>query len=481
MTIVDVIMVETAGYEGNTAVVDGDRRITYGELLDRVETTAATLDRIGVTPRDRVALLCRDSIEYILLSLAILRTEAVMVPIPTTYAPAEIQSLLDQLGVNALIFETAIYKGDPEGASDDAGQALADLFEDGAIGVNIFLPDVQLPDDYDRMAPAFVRFSSGTTGHNKGVVISHPSIVARTDAAQGGLQISPDDVIIWVLDMSYHFVVTILLFLRKAATIVLCGQSFPSSLQAIPEGIQGTFIYASPLHYNLLLQSDQFTRDHLPAVRLAVSTAMRQPVLDATRFYEKFGFELAEAYGIIEVGLPFINFSNDPDKRGSVGKILSGYEMNIDAPDDDGVGRILLKGDGMFDAYFSPWRLREAILENGWFATGDLGRTDKDGFLFLAGREKNVINFAGMKIFPEEVEDVLNQHPDVAQSLVYGISHDTYGELPVADVVPARGRTPDMTAIRRFSYSRLAVNKVPKKIRVVEKLHLTASGKLRRW
>lgn len=480
MTIVDVIIAETAGHEGNTAVVDGDRRITYGYLQAQMETSAAALARLGIKPLDRVALLARDSIEYIILSLAILRVEAVMVPIPTTYAQAEIEDVLEQLGANALIFEAAIYKGDSDKTANDA-QALTGLFKDDTFGVKTFSPDVQLPEAYGRMAPAFVRFSSGTTGRNKGVVISHASIVARTDAAQTGLRISPDDVIIWVLDMSYHFVVTILLFLRKAATIVLCGQSFPASLRAVPADLAGTFIYAAPLHYNLLLQSDQFTRENLPAVRLAISTAMRQPVLDAERFFEKFGFELAEAFGIIEVGLPFINLSNDPAKRGSVGKILAGYELAIDAPDADGVGRILLKGDGMFDAYFSPWRLRAEALENGWFATGDLGRLDEDGFLFLSGREKNVINFAGMKIFPEEVEAVLNQHPDVKQARVYGLSHDTYGELPMADIVPVEGRTPDLTAIRRFCYSRLAVNKAPKKINVVAELPLTASGKLRRW
>jgi long-chain acyl-CoA synthetase len=120
----------------------------------------------------------------------------------------------------------------------------------------------------------------------------------------------------------------------------------------------------------------------------------------------------------------------------------------------------------------------------GWFRTGDLGRLDSDGFLFLAGRENNVINFAGMKVFPDEVESVLNQHPAVRESLVYAEAHPQYGELPCADIVlggDTEASDLDATEIRRFCYQRLAPYKVPKDFRRVPQLDRTASGKLKRW
>ena len=138
----------------------------------------------------------------------------------------------------------------------------------------------------------------------------------------------------------------------------------------------------------------------------------------------------------------------------------------------------------MFDAYFSPWRSRDRALADGWFATGDLGRFDADGFLFLAGRKSNVINFAGMKIFPDEVESVLNQHPAVEESLVYATTHARYGELPCAEVVPKRGKEVedlDTAELRRYCYRHLAPYKVPKEFRCVPRLDRTASGKLKRW
>ena len=136
----------------------------------------------------------------------------------------------------------------------------------------------------------------------------------------------------------------------------------------------------------------------------------------------------------------------------------------------------------MCDAYFSPWKNKGQLLEGGWFKTGDLGKLDKDGFLFLVGRGKHVINFTGMKIFPYEVELVLNQHPAVKESLVYGVSHPHYGQLPSAKVVLREGAGIDFDSneLRRFCYQYLTSYKVPKEFECVDRLDRTASGKLRR-
>ena len=136
----------------------------------------------------------------------------------------------------------------------------------------------------------------------------------------------------------------------------------------------------------------------------------------------------------------------------------------------------------MFDAYVSPWRSRADALEDGWFRTGDLGTLDEDGFLFIKGRKNAVINFAGMKIFPEEIEDVLNQHPSVSESHVYAQPHAEYGHLPQARILlnPAADDTPNAHDLRRYCFERLAPYKVPKHFEFVDKLEKTASHKLRR-
>ena len=477
MNIFETIKNETAGSGDKIAVIEGDQGISYRELLDAAENLASRLKNHGIKPGDRIALLCNDSIDYIIISLAILAAKAAVVPVSSSLSWDETDAVLNRIDVNCLIFDKPAYTG------ADAATFFSGFNGGGEFFLLCRKAKDLLPEEYYALNPAFIRFSSGTTGASKGVLLSHESIIERTDAADRALRITPEDVVIWVLSMSYHFVVTILLFLRRASTIVLCGNEFPESFIENIKNRKGTFTYASPFHYHLLSNSGGIPADLFSGVRIAVSTAMKLPQSTAGEFYDKFGVELSEAYGIIEVGLPFINLSGNPSKRGSAGKVLPDYDIKIENRDKNGVGELHVKGKGMFDAYFSPWQSRKDAINDGWFSTGDLGRIDDDGFLHIFGRDKNVINFAGMKIFPEDVESVLNRHPAVKESLVYGFPHPRYGELPCAKVVFKEGTSPDFDTdeIRRFCYPLLASYKVPKEINPVKTLEKTASGKIKRW
>ena len=478
MNIVDTIRNETNSFWEKAAVIDGDRQISYGELFASVDKVAAELKSSGVRPAQRVALICDDNIDYIILSLAVLSLRAGLVPISPAHSRDEINAVMDEIHVNFLVFDKDFFP------LHEARPVFLGSLCEREFFLHHRAERDALPAEYYALNPAFIRFSSGTTAASKGVVISHEAIIERTDAANKVLGITANDIVIWVLSMSYHFVVTILLFLRRGATIILCCGAFPASLLEGLSRHRGTFLYASPFHYHMMTNSKLFSPDMLYGVRLAISTAMRLPEAGMRGFNEKFGFELTEAYGIIEVGLPFINCSGASTKHGSVGKILPDYQMKIINPDTEGIGEVYVKGKGMFDAYYSPWQDRQQALLEGWFKTGDLGSLDTDGFLFLAGREKNVINFAGMKIFPQEVESVLNQHPAIRESLVFGTAHDHYGELPCANIVLHDGIIAedfDQNEIRRFCYKYLSPYKVPKEFHYVPCLERTVSGKLRRW
>lgn len=476
MNIFDTIRKETRDFVDKTAVIEGDSLLSYGRLFSCADMTASSLRGKGVARFHRVGLLCGDSIDYLTTSLAVLSLSAVIVPISPDQADNEIRDIIERISLDYLMFEKGTFE--EEGSERLQSDGLLKK-EFQIIKRNVS----ELPDsEYYKINPAFIRFSSGTTGASKGVVLSHESIIERTDAADIGLKITSEDTVLWVLSMSFHFVVTILLFLRRGATIILCSQRFP---EALIEGItehKGTFIYASPFHYNLLAHSDLLSPQSLNHIRLAVSTAMKLPDSIADQFSEKFGLELAEAYGIIEVGLPFLNLNATKNIRGSVGRPLPDYEVKISKKDSEGVGEIYVKGKGMLDAYFSPWQIRKSILKKGWFKTGDLGRVDNDGYLTIVGREKDVINFAGMKVFAFEVESVLNEYPLVKESMVCGVSHPQYGQLPIARLVLKNGvaRDLDLNDLRRFCYQRMSQYKVPKDFQVVNRLQKTASGKVRR-
>jgi long-chain acyl-CoA synthetase len=473
--LVELIRAETSSVREKLAIMDGPVELTYAQLLSAVDRVADTLVAQGVKPLERVAFLCEDCADYIIGSLAILRVGAVVVPVSPSLMGDELEQVLDRMDVHALVYDTAIH-------SRTAGRELesAGLY---ARVFGLFRRDARddLPPEYAHLNPAFIRFSSGTTGTSKGILLSHETIVSRTDAADHGMHITDRDVVIWVLSMSFHFVVTILLYLRRGATIMICRQPFPESFLDAAKRRRGTVFYASPFHYHTLAMSPLVPADCLSNVRLAISTAMKLSDETAAAFAKKFGFELVEAYGIIELGLPFINASDGRRKRGGVGRIQPGYEVRIDKPDAESAGVIQIRGPGMFDAYVSPWRNREAVLADGWFDTGDVGRIDEDGDLFILGREKNVINFVGMKIFPYEVEDVVASHPAVKECLVYGTAHPQFGHLPCVQIVLKDGvAKPDVKELRRFCYERLAEHKVPKEYVFVGHLDRTASGKVKR-
>lgn len=462
MNIVDIIAKENIQRGDHKAIADPNRELTYGELLTAVNDTSEALAQHGISRYERIALYYSDGIDYIIIALAVLKLDAVIVPISPSYSFDDIGSAMNTIDIAWLISEEKI---DAYESSKLSCQAVANLF------IHAGSPTKHMPEEYFDCEPAFVRFSSGTTGDSKGVLISHQAILERTDAADKSLCVTEADTVLWLLSMSFHFVVTILLFLRRGAFVLLCSNTFPGDLLANLQRGHGTFIYASPFHYRLLSQSSELNSDHLANVRMAVSTAMSLSDNIASDFMARFGVALSQAYGIIEVGLPFVEKVADGHTNGAVGKIGPDYEIKL--LDDN---EILLRGSGMFTAYFDPWQTLHDLDDDGWFHTGDIGHIDQEGRLFIDARKKELINFAGMKIFPREIEAVLNQHESIEDSLVYGIHDDTYGQLPAA-TVSLKGDTFDEKSVRRFCYSRLPSYKVPKSFEVTASIAKTHSGK----
>ena len=163
-----------------------------------------------------------------------------------------------------------------------------------------------------------------------------------------------------------------------------------------------------------------------------------------------------------------------------MGKPLAGCHVRIVSPDEEGRGELEICGPGMFDAYAAPWIPRDRALHDGWFRTGDIGRIDAEGYLYLAGRKTGVINLAGRKVFPEEIEAVLNRHPAVVESRAYGRTHPHLGEVVEADLV-LKQPDADLQSVRDHCRMNLASFKIPSRLNVVNALPRTAvTGKIRR-
>jgi long-chain acyl-CoA synthetase len=460
MNLTELLDESAARWPEKPAIIEGDFAVSYKELLAKISSLAFQLQRLQLSAMSRIGLCYPNSIDYITLTFALWRINAVVVPIPiestqedflTICATMELEGILSQkpLGNSLQIHENCFFTR--------AEPALADNH-----GLNI----------------AFIRFTSGTTSARKGVVLCHETIRDRILTANKALQISADDRVMWCLPMSHHFLITIVLYLRQGATIIMARHVLARSFLEAINRWQGTVLYAAPFHFAMLARDN--SNLGISSVRLAVSTTCALPEDVSRDFQKRFSQPLVQGLGIIEVGLVSLNRGEPLARWDSVGRPLPDFEVRIISPDDHGCGEVAVRGPGLLDAYASPWVSRDEVLHHGWFITGDIGRFDRDGFLFLSGRKTAVINVAGRKVFPEEIEAVLNRHPAVRESRAYGRLHSHLGEIIEAELVLTQPET-NLDSVRDFCRSHLASFKIPASLHVVDSLPRTAvTGKIRR-
>lgn len=447
------------------------RSVSYAALVRRFDAGADRLRAAGVRKGDRCGLSAAQGAGFVEEALSILASGACLVPIPDAASASALEHFARDAHLHHVVHEAA-------GADGFACRSRADVPAVDGAGDEAFRA----------LEPAYLRFTSGTTSTRKGVILSHGRIAERLEAANQGLGVGPDDRIVWLLPMAHHFVVSILLYLRFGATVLLPAGTLARPVLELASKEGGTILYASPFHHHLLASDSSGIS--LDRVRLAVSTAegLRPDV--AARFRERFGLPLSQALGIIEVGLPVLNRDEALTKPLALGRPLPAYDVwlrgeagdPVEAPGSpERTGEICIRGPGLFDAYLSPWTPSASLLQPDGFRTGDQGWFDEDGTLWLAGRRANRINMAGMKFFCEEVEAVLARHPGVRECRVVAQQHARLGEIPVAEIVLADPQhEPGRAELAAHCRAELPAYKVPRAFRVVPALERTLTGKVRR-
>ena len=445
------------------AVVDRGVSYTYG-FLNAVSARVAKelTQKHALDSHARIGLRCRDGFHYVALSLGILKANACFVPIAPEASASEQNALVKSLHLHGIMT-----------GSDEAGH-----FTFEAIRVE---REPTWQKEYEELNPALIRFSSGTTGDSKGVLLSHETICARIAAANAGLRIEASDRVLWVLGMSHHFAVSILLYLWNGAAIVIPETHLAEDLLAAANMHSATVLYASPFHYILLTAGNE--KIHWPSLRLAVSTTASLPEAIARRFANACGIYPAQALGIIEAGLPFLNHIEPENRHASIGRPQPSFEVQLldseGKPAQPGsLGNLHIKGPGLFDAYIDPWKQSSDVLLDGeWFSSGDLASVDEDGYYYLQGRTKAVINIGGMKFFPEEVEGLLCTHPAVTEARVSCRQHDHFGSIAMAEVVASNVTSAELLGHCRRNLARY---KIPAEIVFVDSIPKTPSGKILR-
>jgi len=473
--ITDLIRQQAQNNPKGVAVFEGDVQLTYAALWDAVEKCKTLLVEQGVKDGVGVGVIGQNSSSFIIHILAVMHADATVLPISHNLKADELIKLCERTQLHFLW-------------SDPTVSISENLIIDSLDVHNWNLSSVSTRKSENVLVPfvkqaALIRFTSGTTGKSKGVILSHQSIIERTESANEILKLDEKDIVMWVLSMAYHFVVSILLYLRYGCGICIVENFMGDFIYNKTNEIGGTFLYVSPMHIRMLnrLQGKR----SMPSLNRIISTSMAisQDLCDT--FYEKFNLPITQAFGIIEIGLPVINTRDAKSDPAAIGYALPAYDVAILNSEgglltDGEVGQLGIRGPGMFDAYLDPPISRESSLEFGYFLTGDLASRAEDGRITIAGRKKNVINVSGNKAFPEEVEAIINQFPGVKSSRVKGFKHPLLHECVMAEVVCTSEEEPDVEALISFCRKRLSTYKVPQRIIFVDELPMTDSGKIAR-
>jgi long-chain acyl-CoA synthetase len=436
----------------------GEEPLTYRQLYEQIEALQAFLEKLGVKPGDRLAILSQNSPNWGVAYLAIVTMGAVVVPVLPDFSPAEVENIMTHSGARILFVSSGL-RAKVDGFQSNRPEHII-LTEDFSLqnpaeNAAVYMPGDKPTQTYsaDEEDVAAIIYTSGTTGKSKGVMLSQKNI-CFTALQCGTVQpIGPEDRMMSILPLSHTYENTIgfvFPLFNGASVYYLSKPPTPTILLPALKLVKPTLMLTVPLiiekiYHNKIkptFHKNRLTRFlySFPPIRkklnLLAGKKLRQTFGGALKFYgiggaklsetvEKFlieaRFPIAIGYGLTETA-PLLAGSNPQNHRlQSTGPVLQGVTLKINEPDPvTGEGEIWAKGPNLMKGYYKePELTEEVITPDGWFRTGDLGIFDKDGFLSIRGRKKNVIIGAnGENIYPEEIESVINNFRFVTESLV---------------------------------------------------------------
>ncbi len=335
---------------------------------------------------------------------------------------------------------------------------------------------------------AALLYTSGTSGRPKGVMLSAANLAANVRQCEEWVGFTRRDSLLGVLPQFHSFGLTVLTLLPLVigCKVVYTARFVPRRILSLLREHRPTALVAIPSMYNVLLTTRSAEPEDFRSLRFVVSGGEPLPRSVAEGFLDRFGVTINEGYGLTETS-PVTNWCRPGEHRpGSVGRALPGVEIAIVDPEGHRLGpgqdgEIRIKGPNVMRGYYRLPEQTSAVFDaDGYFRTGDMGRVDGDGHLYITGRIKEMLIIGGENVFPREIEEVLNADPSVKDSAVIGVQDPSRGEVPLAFVELAEGAIFDETHLRSWCRDRLAHYTVPREIRVVEALPRSPTGKILR-
>ncbi|WCJ36654.1 Oxalate--CoA ligase [Euphorbia peplus] len=476
--------------------VSGQFDLTHSQLHQLVEMAASRLVAAGVLPGDVVALTFPNSVEFIIMFLAVIKARATVAPLNSAYTAEEFEFYLSDSDSKLLLTsQEGNSFAEAAAAKLNILQATAGLpGADSELVLTLPESDViSIPQPVNESADvALFLHTSGTTSKPKGVPLTQLNLASSMMNIKNVYRLTESDTTVIVLPL-FHvhgLVAGVLSSLGAGASVVLpaSGRFSASTFWKDMIDYNATWYTAVPtIHQIMLDRHISKPEPDYPKLRFirSCSASLAPAILE--RLEATFGAPVLEAYAMTEA--THLMSSNPlpedgPHKAGSVGKPV-GQEMAIldengGVQGADATGEVCIKGPNVTKGYRNNTEANREAFRYGWFHTGDLGYLDSDGYLHLVGRIKELINRGGEKISPIEVDAVLVSHPDVAQAVAFGVPDDKYGEEINCAIIPREGSSIDAEELLRHCKQNLAPFKLPQKFFITDSLPKTASGKIQR-
>lgn len=477
------------------SVVFAGRRLTNAALADRVNALAAGLAGLGIGRGDVVALLLHNSTEFLETTLAVNKVGGIFMPLNHRLAPPEWAYILNHAGAKAMVTESefvgglAAISGDlPElettilvNAGDHPGVVYEELIGTNS-GVWTATADCG-PDDIQRLM-----YTSGTTSRPKGVPLSHGNVLWKIFGHIVELGLTSQDRTLMAGPM-YHvgaFDLPGMGTFYVGGSLVIMPKFDAEALVNCIQAEMPTNVWLAPAMLNAVLQLPHLDSFDTSSVRFITNGGEKMPVSIIEKVLANFpNAWLADSYGLTETvsGDTLLDREHVIMKLGSVGKPSAHLAIRIVRDDGadaalDELGEILLKGPKVFAGYWKDPDATAAAFVDGWFKTGDVGRLDSDGYLYIEDRRKDMIISGGENIATPEIERVLYQHPAILEAAVIGVPDSRWGEVPKAIVVLRPGRTTNAEDLIAYCATQLARFKVPRTVEFIDSLPRTPSGKV---
>ena len=476
------------------ALVSRGRPTTYGELRAQVDGLRGGLAGLGVGAGMRVGLLCGNDRSFVVSYLAVLGLGAVVVPLnPASPAPEVLRELA---GVGAEAVVVGSVGADTWAAVDRSrlpgvrvavgieGTATEHRWEELLRATPVPVAEVAA----DQVAALL--FTSGTAGAPRAARLTHANLLASIrQSQQNPDRLTSADVVYGVLPLFHIFGMNVVLGATLAAggTVVLVQRFDPSTAleSFVDRGV--TVVAGAPPMYAAWAQfPGQLLRPAFAGVRLALTGAAKMPEEQAAQFEEKAGVELREGYGLTEASPVVTSQVGVPRKLGSIGVPVAGVEVRLVDTDGSDVlegdeGELWVRGPNVFSGYWDDEAATaRALTADGWLRTGDIAYADDDGYLVIVDRAKDLVIVSGFNVYPAEVEEVLGEHPAVAEVAVVGVPHPHTGEAVKAYVVLRPDADVDEEELIAFASDHLARYKCPNKVLFVPELPRGMAGKVLR-